>query len=413
MKNSPRVLFTTPILRHPAVGGPYLRIENSIKALFEITELYIYSRVALNDTEVSFYKQFCKEIYFPPSVTPINRCIRFSKRVFNYFTRKLFRNDVFSCNAGLEAQYRDLIKVANAIKADCIWLGYGNISYPLLKYIKDNSNYKVIVDTDSVWSRFVLRGLPYAINYEERKKIEKAGKKKEEEERWGTKLADVTTAVSEVDAEYYRSLAKYPQQIHIFSNVIDIKTYQLVPPPAANYKKPCIYLAGTFGPRSPMDDAARWVIEEVLPIVHKKIPGIHFYIAGLGSDRTLSDIKDPSITITGKLPSVLPYLCHAKVALVPLRFESGTRFKIMEAGACKIPMVSTTLGAEGLSVENGKHILIADTPESFSSAIIELIKNPEIGKKLSENCYELIEERYSIVAAVKEARKILNSLEVA
>lgn len=410
MKNAPRVLFTTPILRHPAVGGPFLRIENSIKALSEITELYIYSQIELNETEVSFYKQFCKEIYFPPSVTLVNRCIRFSKCVFNYFKRKLLRNDVFSCNVGSETQYRDLLEVADVIKTDCIWLGYGNISYPLLKYIKENSNYKVIVDTDSVWSRFVLRGLPYATSEEERKKIEKAGKEKEEEERWGTQLADITTAVSEVDAEYYRSLAKYPQQIHIFSNVIDIKTYQQVPPPVANFKKPCIYLAGTFGPRSPMDDAARWVIENVFPRVSKKISDVHFYIVGSGSDQTLFDIKDPGITITGKLPSVLPYLCHTDVALVPLRFESGTRFKIMEAGACKIPMVSTTLGAEGLSVENGKHILIADTPESFADAIIVLLTNPELGKKLKEDCYKLIEERCNIDTAIKEAKDILNTL---
>ena len=122
------------------------------------------------------------------------------------------------------------------------------------------------------------------------------------------------------------------------------------------------------------------------------------------------DINDPNITITGKLPSVLPYLCHADVALVPLKFESGTRFKILEAGACKIPMVSTALGVEGLSVEHEKHILIADTPESFANAIINLLTNPELCEKLSESCYELIEERYSIDAAVKEAKKILNML---
>ncbi len=410
MKNLPRVLFTTPVLKHPAVGGPYLRIENSIKALSEITELYIYSRVVLSETEVSFYKQFCKEIYFPPSVTPINRCIKLSKRVFNYFTRNLFRNDVFSFNTESEADFRDLLNVADAIKADLIWLGYGNISYPLLKYIKEKSKYKVIVDTDSVWSRFVLRGLPFAKNDKERQKIERKGREKEEEEGWGTQLADVTTAVSQVDADYYRSIARYSQQIQLFSNVIDLKTYEQIPPPPDNLNKPCIYLAGTFWQGSPMEEAARWVIEKVMPLVHQKIPNVHFYIIGSGSDRILSDIRDSGITITGELPSVLPYLCHADVALVPLKFESGTRFKIMEAGACKIPIVSTTLGAEGLPVENGKHILIADTPEIFADAIIVLLTNPDLGKKLKEDCYKLIEERCSIDAAVKEAKDILNTL---
>ncbi len=193
--------------------------------------------------------------------------------------------------------------------------------------------------------------------------------------------------------------------------MVDIETYQQIPPPVNDFKKPCIYLAGTFySPQCPMTDAARWVIAKVLPLVRQQIPNIHFYIIGIGSDHFLSDINDSNITITGKLPSVLPYLCHADIALVPLRFESGTRFKILEAGACKIPMVSTTLGAEGLMVEHEKHILIADTPEDFANAIINLVTNPVLCKKLSENCYELIAERYSINALVKEAKEILDML---
>src|SRR4029077_17781489 len=138
-----------------------------------------------------------------------------------------------------------------------------------------------------------------------------------------------------------------------------------------------VYLAGTFWPGSPMEDAARWVIENILPIVRQQIPNLHLYIVGADSDKTVPDISDPKITITGKLPSVLPYLSHADVSLVPLRFESGTRFKILEAGACGIPVVSTTLGAEGIAVEHGRDILLADEPEAFASSIIRLIKERE------------------------------------
>ena len=73
-----------------------------------------------------------------------------------------------------------------------IWIGYGNISYPLLRYLKDNTRYPVVLDTDSVWSRFIERGLPYAKTPELREKIEREVREKVEEERWGTALADVT-----------------------------------------------------------------------------------------------------------------------------------------------------------------------------------------------------------------------------
>ena len=180
----------------------------------------------------------------------------------------------------------------------------------------------------------------------------------------------------------------------------------------ANFKKPCIYLAGVFGRyHSPMDMAARWVLNEVFPLVQAAVPNVHFYIAGRESDRMLGHWQDTSITVTGKLPSVLPYLSNADVAIVPLKFESGTRFKILEAGACKIPLVSTTLGAEGIPVIDGEHILIADEPEDFANAIVRLLNEKDFANKLALNCHKLVHECYSIKSLTVEAKRILDYLD--
>lgn len=415
MKIKPVVLFTTPVLHHPPVGGPTLRIENSIKALSQISDLYIYSRVSQyslgGKSALSFYRQYCESFYFDPFVASSNKYVNFAKRAANFLARRTIKRNVFSLDGeSYTRDFWDLLKVADAIHADVIWLGYGNISYPLLNYIKQHSNYKVVVDTDSVWSRFVLRGLPYAESAEERKKIAEDGAKKEKEERNGAKLADVTTAVSEVDAEYYRDLSEDPRRVHIFSNTIDMDVYKQVPLPPENFKRPSICLAGSFGTRSPMDDAARWVINEVLPMVRERIPDIHLYLIGNGSDRVLSDMNDPHITRTGQLPSVLPYLCHTDVALVPLRFESGTRFKILEAGACGIPVVSTTLGAEGLPITHGVDILLADDPVKFASNIIRLIEDRDFSITMARNLKKLVWERNSILALNQEGKNILDYL---
>lgn len=406
MNHKPRILFTTPVLRHPAVGGPFLRIENSIKALHEISELTIYCRTPVIQSEIEYYQLFCKDFYCAPSTKGLYRQFVRLKKIINFCVKKMVKQEIFHENS----DYKDFLNFADAIHPDIIWLGYGNISYPLLKYIKQNSEYKIVCDTDSVWSRFILRGLPFAHNETDKKRIEKDGEEKREEERWGTQLADVTTAVSHVDAEYYRKLAKSPEQIYIFSNVIDLKDYNEIPHKPMNFKKPCIFLAGYFGPKSPMDEAARWVIEKVLPLVKKEVPGIHFYILGNGSDITLKDINDKSVTITGQLPSVLPYLCHADVAIVPLKFESGTRFKILEAGACSIPVVSTTLGAEGIPVTHGVDILIADDPENFAREIILLLSDPEYSKKMGLNLHALIKEKYDIPTLVQEGNTIISHI---
>lgn len=415
----PTILFTTPVLHHPPIGGPTLRIENSIKSLSQIVNLYIYSRVSPREmggsSAIKFYQTYCQEFYLSPFYLQKNSWLKKIKslpyRVINKVSRKFLNKNIFHLHhQESENDYEHLLDVANQIQADIIWLGYGNISYPLLKYIKNNSNYKVVLDTDSVWSRFILRGLPYANNEKQYQQINQSGQDKIDEEKWGTKLADITTAVSEIDAEYYQSLANNSQQICLFSNVIDLESYQSIPPIPTDFKNPSIYLAGTFSPDSPMDDAARWVINQVLPLIRQQIPNIHFYIIGNGSDTTLSDIQDSQITITGKLESVLPYLCHVNVALVPLRFESGTRFKILEAGACKIPVVSTTLGAEGIPVTNEYDILIADEPQEFAEAMLKLIRDKELAEKVSTNLHNLIQQKYSISSLVDEGKEILDQL---
>ncbi len=195
----------------------------------------------------------------------------------------------------------------------------------------------------------------------------------------------------------------------LFSNVIDLENYK-EKPVNDRIKRPAVYLAGTFGKDSPMDEAARWTIEKVMPNIWSEYPDLHFYILGNGSKRILKDIKDSRISILGRVPSVLPYLCNVDIALVPLKFESGTRFKILEAAACDIPIVSTTLGAEGIPVIHGENILIADMPSDFADSIIWLLKNNDKARELSSKCRKMIEQKYSLTAAKKEAEKIIKYL---
>jgi glycosyltransferase involved in cell wall biosynthesis len=403
-----KILFTSPILEHPPAGGPQLRIENSIKALSKVSELFIISRNAEylmgGKDATEFYTSFTRNFSFGPSIIGLsaNKYIRKVQRVY----RRLFTSGLLA-----DAQY--IVKIAKENNINIIWFGYGNISYDLIKLVKKlEPEFKIICDTDSVWSRFVLRELPYETDPKRIEKIKSDGTAKELEEADWVNVCDVTTAVSDVDLNYYSNLAADKSKVMLFSNVIDLETYKNLPSKPEGFKKPSVYLAGTFGPKSAMDKAARWFIEDIYPLVKKEIPDIHFYIVGNGSKQTLSDIEDDSISIMGKMPSVLPYLCNTDVSLVPLRFESGTRFKIMEAAACKIPIVSTTLGAEGIPVEHGKDILIADEPQQFANAIINLIKDKRYATKIADNCYSLISRYNSVDSLCQEAKKIIERLTI-
>jgi glycosyltransferase involved in cell wall biosynthesis len=401
-----KILFTTPVLEHPAAGGSQLRVENSIKALSQVCEMDIISRsppsVAGGDVAANFYQQFCNEFHTIPGVGYLSA---------NKYIRKIQRIILNLGNRQIKREARFLVEHAARRSMDVLWFGYGNISYPLMREVKQhNPALKLVCDTDSVWSRFVLRELPYAKGLR-RVLVKCRGAKKIAEEKAWTELCDITTAVSEIDADYYRSIANDTSRIHVFSNVIDLKTYENPPPAHPGLKHPSIFLAGTYGhAHSPMDVATQWMLDEVLPLLFAQMPDVHFYIVGNRSDERFGHIKHPNITVTGKLPSVLPYLCHADVALVPLKFESGTRYKILESGACRVPLVSTTLGAEGIPVEDEKHLLLADTPQEFADAIVRVLRDKQLSARLRENCYQLVREGYSIETLTREAQHIVERL---
>jgi glycosyltransferase involved in cell wall biosynthesis len=386
---------------YPAASGPHLRIDNSIKALNQLCELHIVSRVAgfnMGTPEaIRYYQDKCKQFCFAPSVNNLS-----STRIFRRFqivARKFLLNDA-----------KFLINYAKKNKINIIWFGYGNISYDLIKQVRQLApTLRLICDTDSVWSRFIAREIPFIENPSEREKLMLASKQKEQEEKDWVDMCDITTAVSDVDADYYCQLTHNQNKIAVFSNALDLHNYQQAVRAPLEFKKPAIYLAGSFGKAtSAMNRAAQWLINDILPIIKRHIPGVHCYIVGNHSDISFGHINDASITVTGKVESVLPYLKNIDVALTPLQFESGTRFKILEAAACKIPMVSTTLGAEGLPVKHEEHILIADTTEEFAQAVVRLLRDKDFGKQLAQNSYDLVQQSYSLDKLMSEASTILS-----
>lgn len=128
----------------------------------------------------------------------------------------------------------------------------------------------------------------------------------------------------------------------------------------------------------PNDDGIRFFIEEVLPLIRSKEPGVTLTVVGRDPRPWLRNLshRASGVIVTGRVDDVRPYMDDAAVFIVPLRVAGGTRLKLFEAMAMEMPIVSTSIGAEGLPVKNGKELLISDSPELFASSVLRLLAHP-------------------------------------
>jgi glycosyltransferase involved in cell wall biosynthesis len=157
----------------------------------------------------------------------------------------------------------------------------------------------------------------------------------------------------------------------------------------------------------PNEDAVCYFVETILPRIRAEFPNVSFTIIGRSpSARVRALTAQPGIAVTGTVDDVRPAIAEGSVYVVPLRAGSGTRIKIFEALAMGQAVVSTTVGAEGLALESGRHFVAADTPHDFAQAVIRLLRDPGKRIALGDAGRALVEAHYSwaMVARQFEAR---------
>ena len=158
-------------------------------------------------------------------------------------------------------------------------------------------------------------------------------------------------------------------------------------------------------------DAAKFLASEIAPRLAGLVPGVQVRLVGLAPPALEQDLDSEIVTLVGMVPEMSDELARADVVVVPLRFGSGTRIKILEAFAHGIPVVSTSLGAEGLDVRDGVHLLIADEPEDIAKACARLFSETGLRETIAANSSEIFHEKYE--AKIVEAQILELAMKVA
>jgi glycosyltransferase involved in cell wall biosynthesis len=145
----------------------------------------------------------------------------------------------------------------------------------------------------------------------------------------------------------------------------------------------------------PNSDAVAWMAREVLPTVRAHRPDAVFRVVGRGAERVQWAADLPGVELAGAVPSIREELDRADVSVVPIRVGAGTRLKVVEAMAHRIPLVTTTVGCEGIDLLDGEHALVADDSRRFADACLRSLADGELRQRLADSAAELFHARYT------------------
>lgn len=228
-------------------------------------------------------------------------------------------------------------------------------------------------------------------------------------ERRGCHRVSAALVCSELDLELLRSF-RPDLRVFLAPNVVDTDSLSTVQSSAANLNPVLLFLGGMDW--YPNRDAVEYFAGDILPKIRSSFPEARFVVAGRNPPAQFIEKfrYDPRIEFTGTVPDMRPYLAAARLVIVPLRIGGGTRIKILEACAAGKPVISTTIGAEGLNLEAGKEIILADEPARFASSVIDLLRDPDRSESLARSARTAVLERYSQQTLEKSLKVFLASL---
>jgi len=181
------------------------------------------------------------------------------------------------------------------------------------------------------------------------------------------------------------------ERIVVFENSLDVTEYS--------------WSSGQADPRNlvfvgtmwyePNVDAALFFAKEIFPLIQESVADARLVIAGSGPEPCVAALNSiRGVVVKGYQRDIRPLLREAGIMVVPLRMGSGTRLKILVAMSLGIPVVSTSIGCEGLDVKDGEHLMVADTPGQFTDKIFRLISDPEYRTRISMQARKKIEAKY-------------------
>jgi glycosyltransferase involved in cell wall biosynthesis len=216
---------------------------------------------------------------------------------------------------------------------------------------------------------------------------------------------DAIIAVSDRDRMQFKKA--YGVDAAVIPTGVDLDFFAYCPPVCDTENLNIVFTASMD--YHPNIDAIRWFMDECWPDIARAEPRATVMVVGRNPDprllRTAADRKLPW-TFTGFVEDVRPYVGNATVYIIPLRIGGGTRIKAYEAMAMGRPVVSTSIGLEGLPVEADRHYLPGDSPQAFAQSVLRLLRDPALQARIAANARHLVETQFSASVVARAFERI-------
>ncbi|HWP92365.1 MAG TPA: glycosyltransferase family 4 protein [Thermodesulfobacteriota bacterium] len=195
--------------------------------------------------------------------------------------------------------------------------------------------------------------------------------------------------------------------ISIVDNGVDTTLYQ---PLGEGPQENTLIFVGVMG-YPPNIDAVLYFCNSIMPLIQNRIPDLKLVVVGHEPAPEIRELAERgNVTVTGYVENVIPYYQQSQVTIVPLRGGGGTRLKILESMALGRPIVSTTLGCEGLNVTDGENIMISDSPREFSERVIQLLTDKGLRERIARNARRLVETHYDWAVISRKLMKVYENI---
>jgi glycosyltransferase involved in cell wall biosynthesis len=378
-----RILIVVPYPIHPPNHGGGVRLHNLIRRLTTDFEIYllIYSQQGEDPEQRAALEKIVKRVDFHHWV-PRHRPDLLNLTPPN---AQLFQSD------RANAKIRDIVELASI---DVVQLEYAELGQ-LAAAIPEGVPV-IVTEHDIAFRQHRRRhDLRFGDRFPESKNYGCGRGDLLRLFRYELKIVARADQVHTMSAEDGRYLSRFlpgiPKRTWVVPNGVDTSYYD---DSEASEQRSGVLYVGNYQ-NLPNVDALEYFVEDIWPLVRLRDREARLSVVGANVDDRVRrfDGRD-GITVVGAVPSLRPYYHSHRLIVAPIRAGSGTRLKILEAFAAGIPVISTSLGAEGIEVTNENDILIRDQPNEFAEAVVDLINDELRCRKLAENARRLASERY-------------------